>query len=32
MLVLGSTGEAPMLNDVESRDVLRVAAERRVGR
>ena len=27
MLVLGSTGEAPMLNDVESRDVLRVAAE-----
>ena len=27
MLVLGSTGEAPMLDDVESRDVLRVAAE-----
>jgi dihydrodipicolinate synthase/N-acetylneuraminate lyase len=27
MVVLGSTGEAPMLDDVESRDVLRVAAE-----
>jgi dihydrodipicolinate synthase/N-acetylneuraminate lyase len=27
MVVLGSTGEAPMLNDAESRDVLRVAAE-----
>jgi len=27
MLVLGSTGEAVMLDDVESRDVLRVAAE-----
>jgi len=27
MLVLGSTGEAPMLNDAESREVLRVAAE-----
>ena len=27
MLVLGSTGEAPMLNDAESRDVLHVAAE-----
>ena len=27
MVVLGSTGEAPMLNDVESREVLRVAAE-----
>ena len=27
MLVLGSTGEAPMLDDTESRDVLRVAAE-----
>ena len=27
MVVLGSTGEAPMLTDAESRDVLRVAAE-----
>jgi dihydrodipicolinate synthase/N-acetylneuraminate lyase len=27
MLVLGSTGEAPMLDDSESRDVLRVAVE-----
>jgi dihydrodipicolinate synthase/N-acetylneuraminate lyase len=27
MVVLGSTGEAPMLNDAETRDVLRVAAE-----
>lgn len=27
MVVLGSTGEAPLLNDEESRDVLRVAAE-----
>jgi len=27
MLVLGSTGEAVLLNDAESRDVLRVAAE-----
>jgi dihydrodipicolinate synthase/N-acetylneuraminate lyase len=27
MVVLGSTGEAPMLDDSESRDVLRVAAE-----
>lgn len=27
MIVLGSTGEAPMLDDVETRDVLRVAAE-----
>ena len=27
MLILGSTGEAVMLDDVESRDVLRVAAE-----
>jgi Dihydrodipicolinate synthase/N-acetylneuraminate lyase len=27
MVVLGSTGEAPMLDDIESRDVLRVAAE-----
>lgn len=27
MVVLGSTGEAPMLDDAESRDVLRVAAE-----
>jgi dihydrodipicolinate synthase/N-acetylneuraminate lyase len=27
MVVLGSTGEAPMLNDAESREVLRVAAE-----
>jgi dihydrodipicolinate synthase/N-acetylneuraminate lyase len=27
MLVLGSTGEAPMLDDAESREVLRVAAE-----
>jgi dihydrodipicolinate synthase/N-acetylneuraminate lyase len=27
MLLLGSTGEAPMLDDVESRDVLRTAAE-----
>ena len=27
MVVLGSTGEAPMLNDGETRDVLRVAAE-----
>ena len=27
MLVLGSTGEAPMQDDTESRDVLRVAAE-----
>jgi dihydrodipicolinate synthase/N-acetylneuraminate lyase len=27
MLVLGSTGEAPMLDDSESREVLRVAAE-----
>ena len=27
MVVLGSTGEAPMLNDFETRDVLRVAAE-----
>jgi 4-hydroxy-2-oxoglutarate aldolase len=27
MVVLGSTGEAPALNDVETRDVLRTAAE-----
>jgi len=27
MIVLGSTGEAPLLNDAETRDVLRVAAE-----
>jgi dihydrodipicolinate synthase/N-acetylneuraminate lyase len=27
MVVLGSTGEAPMLDDAETRDVLRVAAE-----
>ncbi len=27
MVVLGTTGEAPMLNDAESSDVLRVAAE-----
>jgi dihydrodipicolinate synthase/N-acetylneuraminate lyase len=27
MVVLGSTGEAPLLNDSETRDVLRVAAE-----
>jgi dihydrodipicolinate synthase/N-acetylneuraminate lyase len=27
MLLLGSTGEAPMLDDAESRDVLRTAAE-----
>jgi dihydrodipicolinate synthase/N-acetylneuraminate lyase len=27
MVVLGSTGEAPMLNDAETRDVLRIAAE-----
>src|SRR5580658_3465493 len=27
MVVLGSTGEAPMLDDAESRDVLRAAAE-----
>jgi dihydrodipicolinate synthase/N-acetylneuraminate lyase len=27
MLLLGSTGEAPMLDDAESRDILRVAAE-----
>jgi dihydrodipicolinate synthase/N-acetylneuraminate lyase len=27
MIVLGSTGEAPMLDDTETRDVLRVAAE-----
>src|SRR5208337_1889154 len=27
MVVLGSTGEAPMLDDEETRDVLRVAAE-----
>ena len=27
MVVLGSTGEAPMLNDAETRDVLRVAAD-----
>lgn len=27
MVVLGSTGEAPMLDDTETRDVLRVAAE-----
>lgn len=27
MLVLGSTGEAPMLDDAESREVLRIAAE-----
>ena len=27
MVVLGSTGEAPMLNDAETRDVLKVAAE-----
>jgi 4-hydroxy-2-oxoglutarate aldolase len=27
MAVLGSTGEAPMLNDAESQDVLRIAAE-----
>lgn len=27
MVVLGSTGEAPMLNDAETRDVLRVSAE-----
>jgi 4-hydroxy-2-oxoglutarate aldolase len=27
MIVLGSTGEAPMLNDAETRDVLRVSAE-----
>jgi 4-hydroxy-2-oxoglutarate aldolase len=27
MVVLGSTGEAPLLDDAESRDVLRVAAE-----
>jgi dihydrodipicolinate synthase/N-acetylneuraminate lyase len=27
MVVLGSTGEAPMLDDTESREVLRVAAE-----
>ena len=27
MVVLGSTGEAPMLNDTETRDVLRVSAE-----
>jgi len=27
MVVLGSTGEAPMLDDAESREVLRVAAE-----
>jgi dihydrodipicolinate synthase/N-acetylneuraminate lyase len=27
MVVLGSTGEAPMLDDAETREVLRVAAE-----
>jgi dihydrodipicolinate synthase/N-acetylneuraminate lyase len=27
MVLLGSTGEAPMLDDAESRDVLRIAAE-----
>ena len=27
MVVLGSTGEAPALNDEETRDVLRAAAE-----
>lgn len=27
MVVLGSTGEAPMLNDTETRDVLRVSSE-----
>ena len=27
MVVLGSTGEAPLLNDAETRDVLRAAAE-----